>query len=82
MPQLSHAKRAEAAKLILEGYSYDEVSRRSGVSKGSVVNIASELKDGRFKGLEHIAGYFDEVRDLAEKLRKHGLTVKDASKGF
>ena len=82
MPPLSPEKRADVARLILEGHSYDEVSKLSDVSKGSVVNIAKELKEGRFRGLENVANYFDELRELAVKLRKAGLTVKDATKGL
>jgi transposase len=48
MKQISIARRNQAIKLILDGLPFDEVSRKSGVSKGSVVNLYGQLKDGNY----------------------------------
>ena len=39
MRELSVNVKLRAAKLFLTGYSYDEIARQIGISKGSVVNI-------------------------------------------
>ena len=66
-------KRAKVIKLLLEGHSYDDISRISGVSKGSIANIAMEIKE--------CLPEYDELRDLSVRLRRQGMSVEDARKG-
>ncbi len=58
MEKVSTTKRLTIVKQYLSGLSYDGIAARSGVSKGTVSNIVTELK----------AGKFPEATDAAEHI--------------
>lgn len=82
MRKIPIKKRMEVLKLYFSGYSYDDIVRRTGVSKGSVVNIIKELRDGRYPEFEDVLDIVEELRDIAFKVRKYGLKPSDAFIGF
>ncbi|MCJ7783707.1 MAG: hypothetical protein MUP41_07210, partial [Desulfobacterales bacterium] len=75
-------KRMEVLRLFFEGLSYEEIGGRAGVSKGSVVSIVTEFKDGRYPEFESVLGIVDELRDLAVKIKKNGISIVQADLGL
>jgi predicted DNA-binding protein YlxM (UPF0122 family) len=71
----------EVLKLYFKGYSYDEIVKGAGVSKGSVVNIIREL-EGRYPEFERVLDLVDELRNLAVEIKKSNLKVTQASLGL
>jgi len=81
MREISTKKRMKVIKLYLDGLPYDEIVRRTGVSKGSVVNIINELKQGLHPGFEEISDQVDFLRDLAVELRRLNISPWQAQSG-
>lgn len=77
MKALSLRQKVRAIKLFLEGYTYDEIVRREGIAKGSVVNIIDEFRDGGIIPPPDMPEYVNELRRLAVDLRKHDTTVAE-----
>lgn len=77
MKALSLRQKGRAIKLFLEGYPYDEIGRREGIAKGSVVNIIDEFREGGMIAPPDMAAYIDELRRVAVDLRKHATTVAE-----
>ncbi len=48
MPELPMRKRLSVVRLYFESVSYEDIARRAGVAKGTVVNVINELKAGQF----------------------------------
>ncbi len=71
----------EVLKYYFMGYSYDEITKLTGVSKGSTVNIVRELREGRYPELG-TPGLINELRYLAVRIKKQGLTIPQASLGL
>ncbi|MBA7647114.1 hypothetical protein ES703_54884 [subsurface metagenome] len=42
MRELTERKKLQILRLFLEGYSYDDISARSDVAKGTVVNVVND----------------------------------------
>ena len=81
MKEISRAKKLEVVQYYLLGYSYEEIARKSNVSKGSVVNIIKEVGEGKLA----VPGIpFDRVNDLRElssDLKKKGFEPSQALLG-
>lgn len=82
MRKIPVMKRMEVLRLYFMGYSYDNIVKKTEVSKGSVVNIIEELKEGRYPEFESVIDLVDELRDLAVEIRKGGLEIPQASLGL
>jgi predicted transcriptional regulator len=82
MREIPVKKRMEVLRLFFEGLSYEEIGGRVGVSKGSVVSIVTEFKDGRYPKFESTLDIVDELRDLAVKTKKSGVGVLQANLGL
>ena len=61
----------EVLGLYFEGLSYDEISRKAKVSKGSVVNVVRELREGKHP----------EFEDLSEIVDEHAGSGKQGNSG-
>lgn len=72
----------EILKLYLTGCSYDEAAKITGISKGSVVNIITEFKKGKYPNLIKIPDMADELRNLSKDLKKSRLSLVEASLGL
>ena len=48
MQELSTNKKMRIIKLYLAGFSYEEIAKKVGVSKGTVSNVIAALKAGQF----------------------------------
>jgi DNA repair exonuclease SbcCD ATPase subunit len=82
MKEIPREKKLEVAQYCILGYPYSDIENRSGVSHGSVVNIAKELECGKLA----IPGTpFDQVNDLRRlslELKKRDLEPSQALLGL
>ena len=81
MRQLPFQTRMEVLDLYLQGLSGDKVSERTGVSKGAVVSIIKDAREGKYPELG-LKGRIDELHSLAVRLRKQELDLAGARLGF
>ena len=61
--------------------SYDEISARAGVGKGTVANVITELKAGKFPEYGDLSEQLELLRDLAIDLKRTRLTPVQAAVG-
>lgn len=71
----------EALEFYLEGLSTNDIVAKTGISKGAVVSILRDAREGKFPGLE-LKDRIDELHALSVRLRKEGLDLPQAKLGF
>jgi len=81
MKQFPYQTRMEVLDLYLQGLSGDKVSEKTGVSKGTVVSIIRDAREGKYPELE-LKGRIDELHNTAVRLRKQNLDLTQARLGF
>jgi len=81
MKQFPYQTRMEVLDLYLQGLSGDKVSEKTGVSKGAVVSIIKDAREGKYPELE-LKGRIDELHNVAVRLRKEKLDLAQARLGF
>lgn len=81
MKALPYETRMEVLNLYLQGLSGDKVCEKTGVSKGAVVSIIKDAREGKYPELE-LKGRIDELHNVAVRLRKQKLDLVQASLGF
>ena len=81
MKPFPYQTRMEVLNLYLQGLSGDKVSETTGISKGAVVSIIKDAREGEYPELE-LKGRIDELHDVAVRLRKQKLDLGQASLGF
>jgi hypothetical protein len=77
MRELSAQQKSMAIKMFLEGCSYDEISSKLGVAKGSIANIVEDIRTGSLSLSSDIAGYVDNLRKIAVDMKKNDTTVSE-----
>jgi len=82
MQKLSANKKMKIIKLYLNGFSYDEISTKTSVSKGTVANVTSALKAGQFPEISTIPEEIEQLRDLATNIKRSGISPIQASIGL
>ena len=75
MKELSQNIREQTVKLFLQGDTYDDISWKLRIAKGSVVNIIDEFRDGKLSLPDDITDLVDELRHVVVDLKKHEVTV-------
>ncbi len=75
MRELSQNIREQTVKLFLQGVTYDDISWKLRIAKGSVVNIIDEFRDGKLSLPDDITDLVDELRRVVVDLKKHEVTV-------
>ena len=75
MRELSQNIREQTVKLFLQGVTYDDISWKLRIAKGSVVNIINEFREGDLSLPDDITDYVDELRHVVVDLKKHEVTV-------
>ena len=75
MKELSQNIREQTVKLFLQGVTYDDISWKLKIAKGSVVNIIDEFRDGKLSLPDDMTDYVDELRHMVVDLKKHEVTV-------
>lgn len=81
MRQISSQAKMGALQFYLEGFSTNEIVSKTGISKGAVIAILRDAREGKFPGLE-LKERIDELHTLSVRLRKEGLDVSQAKLGF
>ena len=81
MRQLQFQAKMEVLDFYLQGLSADKVAERTGVSKGAVISIIKDARQGKYPQLE-LKGRIDELHNLAVRLRKENLDLAQARLGF
>ena len=82
MPSITQRKKTTVVLLYLQGYSYQENSAKTGISKGSVVSILTDLRNGKFHPLENITDAIDTLREVAVQIRRTDLSLSQAALGL
>ncbi len=78
MRELSMHKKSKVIRLFLNGLAYDETAQQMGISKGSVVNIISDFREGVLLLPPGLTKYVDALRQLVVDLRKSNTSVSQA----
>lgn len=81
MRQITFQAKMEALELYLQGFSTNEIVDKTGISKGAVVSIMKDAREGKFPQLE-LKDRVDELHSLSVKLRKGELDFGQAKLGF
>lgn len=81
MRQISFQQKMEVIEFYLEGLSTNEIVDKSQISKGAVVSILKDVREGEFPGLE-LKDRIDELHTLSVRLRKESLDPSQARLGF
>jgi myosin heavy subunit len=81
MRKINFEARMEVIDLYLQGLSADEVVAKTDISKGAVISILKDAREGKFPGLE-LKERIDELHRLSVRLRKEGLELGQAKLGF
>jgi DNA repair exonuclease SbcCD ATPase subunit len=68
-------------KLYLNGCSYSEIGAKVGVSKGTISNVITDLKSGKFAEAGDVSEQIELLHDLAIDLKKYRMTAGQAVAG-
>lgn len=82
MQELSTNKKMRIIKLYLAGFSYEEIAKKVGVSKGTVSNVIAALKAGQFPEVSTIPEEIEQLRDLATNIKRNGISPVQANIGL
>jgi len=81
MKQISFQAKMEALELYLKGLSANDIVAETGISKGAVVSILKDGREGKFPDLE-LKDRIDQLHRLSMRLKKEELDVPQAKLGF
>jgi len=62
-------------EMFLNGYTLDEIVEQLHVSKGSVVSIISDFREGILQLPDHMTAYVDSLRHLVVDMKKNGISL-------
>lgn len=82
MERLTAKKKLAVVRLYLSGLSYDDIAARSGVSKGTVANIATDLKAGMIPEAADVGEYIELLRELSFDLKRSELSPVQCAVGL
>jgi len=82
MERLTAKKKLAVVRLYLSGLSYDDIAARSGVSKGTVANVATELKAGMIPEAADVGEYIELLCELSFDLKRSELTPGQCAVGL
>ena len=75
MPGLTPRRHMNVIRLYIQGDSYQAIAQKSGVAKGSVVNVITMLKSGQFPAFRDNDDQVDALREVAVQLKRSGLSL-------
>ena len=81
MRQISFQQKMGVIEFYLGGLSTNDIVDKSQISKGAVVSILKDAREGNFPGLE-LKDRIDELHGLSVRLRKEELDLTQARLGF
>jgi len=82
MERLTAKKKLSVVRLYLSGLSYEDIATRSGVSKGTVANVAADLKAGMIPEAADVGEYIELLRELSFDLKRSELTPGQCAVGL
>jgi len=82
MERLSAKKKVAVVRLYLSGQSYNEIAAKSGVSKGTVANVVTDLKVGEFPEAADLVDQIELLRELSLDLKRSKLTPGQCAMGL
>jgi predicted nucleic acid-binding Zn-ribbon protein len=82
MERLTAKKKLSVVRLYLSGLSYDDIAARSSVSKGTVANVATDLKAGMIPEAADVGEYIELLRELSFDLKRSELTPGQCAVGL
>jgi len=82
MEKLSAKKKGTIIRQYLSGLSYGEIAAKSGVSKGTVANVVTDLKAGRFPEAADVVDHIELLRELSIDLKSSNLTLGQCAMGL
>jgi predicted nucleic acid-binding Zn-ribbon protein len=71
----------EVIELYLEGLSTNDIVVKTGISKGAVVSVLKDAREGKFPGLE-LKDRIDELHALSVRVKKEAVDLTQAKLGF
>ena len=81
MKQLTLQVKISVLELYLKGLSTNEIVTELGISKGAVVSIIKDAREGQFPQLE-LGDRINELHSLSVRLKKESLDLIEAKLGF
>jgi len=82
MEKLSAKKKVAVVRQYLSGQSYNEIAAKSGVSKGTVANVVTDLKVGEFPEAADLVDQIELLRELSLDLKRSKLTPGQCAMGL
>jgi len=82
MERLTAKKKLSVVRLYLSGLSYDDIAAKSGVSKGTVANVAADLRAGMISEAADVGEYIEQLRELSFDLKRSELTPGQCAVGL
>jgi len=82
MEKLPTKKKVAIVRQYLSGFSYDEIAAKNGVSKGTVANVVTELKAGRFPEAADVGEDIELLRELSLELKRSKLSPGQCATGL
>ena len=82
MERLTAKRKLSVVRLYLSGLSYDDIAARSGVSKGTVANVVTDLKAGMIPEAADVSEYIELLRELSFDLKRSELTPGQCAVGL
>ncbi len=75
MREITQNTKEQTVKLFLQGITYDDISWKLKIGKGSVVNIIEEFRKGELSLPGDMTDYVDELRHVVVDLKKYEVTL-------
>ena len=82
MEKLSMNKKLNIVRQFFSGLSYDEITSKTGTSKGSVANVIAELKAGVFPEAGDLGEQLDLLRELSVEIKRSKLSPGQCAAGL
>lgn len=82
MEKLSAKKKLSVLMSCFRGLSCDEIAARSGVSKGTVANVVTDLKAGNFPEAADVGEQIELLRDISLDLRRSNMSPGQCAVGL
>jgi DNA repair exonuclease SbcCD ATPase subunit len=82
MEKLSAKKKVAVVRQYLSGLSYNEIAAKTGVSKGTVANVVTDLKVGEFPEVVDLVDQIELLRELSLDLKRSKLTPGQCAMGL
>ncbi len=81
MRQINFQQKMEVIDFYLEGFSTNDIVDKSQISKGAIISIIQDAREGKFVGLE-TKDRIDELHAVSVRLKKETLDLTQARLGF